>query len=70
MAFLIHPKINDFVTYFKTYSKRVVKMKINLHGKDSVTVINAYAPTSSEMDEKEEQVYDDIGRAMVDSDSK
>ena len=45
-------------------------MEINLHGKDSVTVINAYAPTSSAEDEKVEQFYDDIERAMADSDSK
>ena len=45
-------------------------MEINLQGKDSVTVINAYAPTSSAEDEKVEQFYDDIERAMADSDSK
>ena len=45
-------------------------MEINLQGKHSVTVINAYAPTSSAEDEKMEQIYDDIERAMADSDSK
>ena len=46
-------------------------MEINLQVQDSVTVINAYAPTSSAEDEKvEEQFYDDIERAMADSDSK
>ena len=45
-------------------------MKVNLQGKDSVAVINAYAPTSSAEDEKVEQFYDDIERAMADSDSK
>ena len=66
LAFLIHPKIKDCVTDFKTYSNRVIKMQINLKGKDSVTVINAYAPTSSEEDEKVEQFYDDIEREMAD----
>ena len=33
-------------------------------------MINAYAPTSSAEDEKVEQFYDDIERAMADSDSK
>ena len=42
----------------------------NLQGKDSVTVINAYAPTSSAVDEKVEQYYDDIERAMAGSDSR
>ena len=42
----------------------------SLQGKDSVTVINAYAPTSSVEDSKVEQFYDDIERAMADSDSK
>ena len=41
-------------------------MEINLQ----VTVINAYAPTSSAEDEKVEQFYDDVERAMVDGDSK
>ena len=60
LAFLIHPKIKDCVTDFKTYSNRLIKMEINLQGKDSVTLINAYAPTSSAEDEKVEQLYDDI----------
>ena len=45
-------------------------MEINLQGKDSFTVINAYAPTSSAEDEKVAQFYDDIDRAMADCDSK
>ena len=67
LAFLIHPKIKDCVTDFQTYSNRVIKMEINLQGKNSVTVINAYAPTSSAEYEKVEQFYDDIERAMADS---
>ena len=39
LAFLIHPKVCN--TDFKAYSNRIIKMKVNLHGKDSVTVINA-----------------------------
>ena len=66
-AFLIHPKIKDCVADFKTYSNSVIKMKA---GKDSVTVINAYAQTSSAEDEEVEQFYNDIERAMADSDSK
>ena len=69
LAFLIHPKIQDCVTDFKTYSNRVIKMELNLHGKDSITVIYAYSPTSSAEDEKVEQFYGDIERAMADSDS-
>ena len=38
LAFLIHSKINDCVTDFKTYSNRVIKMEVNLLGKDSATV--------------------------------
>ena len=67
LAFLIHPKIKHCVTDFKTYSNRVIRMEIHLLGKDSVTVINAYAPTSSVEDEKVEQFYDDIEREMADS---
>ena len=50
LAFLIHSKIKECVTDCKTYLNRVIKMEINLHGKDLVTVINAYAPTSSAED--------------------
>ena len=48
----------------------VIKMEINPQGKDSVTVTNAYVPTSRAEDEKVDQFYDDIVRAMADSDSK
>ena len=41
LAFLIHPKINVLLIV------GVIKMEINLQEQDSVTVINAYAPTSS-----------------------
>ena len=44
-------------------------MKVNIQEKDSVKVINSYAPASSAEDEKVKQFYDDIGRAMADSDS-
>ena len=70
MAFLIAIKIKDCVNDLNTHSNSVIKMDINLQGKDSVTVINAYAPTSSAEDEKVEQCYDDIERTMADSDSK
>ena len=68
LTFLIHQKIKDCVNDFKTYSKKVFKMEVNPQGKDSVTVTNAYAPTSSAEDEKVEQFYDDIERVMADSD--
>ena len=55
LAFLIHPKIKDSVTDVQTYSNRVIKMEINVQGKDSVTVINVYAPASSVEYEKVEQ---------------
>ena len=70
LAFLIYPKIKNCVNDFKTYSNRVIKMEINLQGKDPVTVIYAYAPTSRAEDEKVEQIYDDIERTMADRDSK
>ena len=62
------PKDWYCVTDFKTYSTRVIKMEINLQGKDSVTVINADALTSNSEDKKVD--HDDIERAMADSDSK
>ena len=43
-------------------------MKVNLQGKESITVINVYAPSSVEV-EKVENFYD-IERATADSDSK
>ena len=45
----------------------MIKLEVNLEGKHSVTVTNAYAPTSSAEDEKVEQFYD-IERAMAYSD--
>ena len=43
-------------------------MKVNVQVKDSVIVINAYASISGAEDEKVEQFYDDIERAMIDGD--
>ena len=45
-------------------------MGVNLQVNDSVTVINAYAQTSGPEDKSVDQYYDDIERAMADSDSK
>ena len=45
LVFLIHPQTKDCGIDFKTYSNRVITMEVSLQGKDSVTVINAYAPT-------------------------
>ena len=70
MAFLKHPEIKDCVTDLKTYLNRMLKMEANLHDNDSVSVINAYTQTSSVEDAQAEQYYDDIERAMADSDSK
>ena len=68
LALLIHPKIKDCVPDCKTYSNRVIKMKVNLHGKGSATVINAHAPTTNVGEEKVEQFYNDTERAMANSD--
>ena len=65
LAFLIYAKTKDCVTDFNAYySNRVISLEVNLQGKDSVTVINAYAPTSSAEEEKGDRFYDDIERAM------
>ena len=45
-------------------------MEANLQEKDSVTAINAYAPTSSAEDEKWDGFYNDIERATSPSGSK
>ena len=48
LSFLAHSKMKDCVTDFKTYSDRVTEMKKkNLRGKESFTIRNAYAPTST-----------------------
>ena len=39
LAILIHPKVKDCVTDFKTYSNSVMKMKVNLQGKDSTVML-------------------------------
>ena len=70
LALLIHPKIKDSVTGFKTYPDRAVKMKVNIQGTDSVTGINVYAPRFNAEDEKVEQFYGDNKRAMTGSESK
>ena len=38
LAFLIHPKINDYVTDFKPSSSTVVEIKVKLQGKHSAAV--------------------------------
>ena len=66
----MHPKIKDCVADVKAYTNRLIKTEVSVQGKDSVAVINAYAQTSSAEHEKVEQFYDDIERAMADSDTK
>ena len=58
LLIVIHPKI--CVTDYKTYSNRVIRMEVKVHGKDSVTMINASAPTSNVEEEKVEQFHDDL----------
>ena len=70
LAFLLRPTFKDGVTEIKTYSNRVIKTEIYLQGIESVIVVNANSPTSSAEDERVKQLYDDIERAMADSDSK
>ena len=70
LALLMHPKIKDCVTDFKTYSNRAIGMTLYLRGKDSITVITACAPTSSAEDEKMEQLYDDTEIPLADIDSE
>ena len=67
---LIQQKIKYCVTVLKTYPNRAIKMEVNRHGKDSITMINAYATTSRAEEEKVEQFYYDIERTMADSNSK
>ena len=52
LAFLIQPKLKkqNCAIDFKTHSKRVINMNVNLQGKDVVTIINAYAYTSNAED--------------------
>ena len=70
LAFLIHPKTKDCVTDFNTYYlNRVISVEANLQEKDSVTAINAYAPSSAE-DEKWDGFYNDIERATSPGGSK
>ena len=47
LCFANTSKTYSLKTDFKTYSNRVIKMKVNLPGNDSVSVTNVYAPTSS-----------------------
>ena len=64
-AFTVHHNIKECVTDFRTSSNRIIKTKLNLQGKDSVTVINTYGPTSSAEGENVEQFTDDIERVMT-----
>ena len=53
LAFLVHPKIKMLLLILRR-SNRSINMELNLQEKDSVTVMNAYAPASSTEDEKVE----------------
>ena len=70
LRFQTDPKIKDCVSDFQAYSNRLSKTRVNLQRKGSVTVINAYTPTSSAEDEKAEQSYNDIEETIAESVSK
>ena len=55
---------------FKIYSDRVLKLDLNLQGQEKITIIMAYAPTSSSTDEAIETFYESIENALKDSASK
>ena len=64
VALLINTKIKDYISNTKIYSDRVIKLNLNLIGQEHITIIMAYAPTSSATDEEIETFYENIEQAF------
>ncbi|XP_072041805.1 craniofacial development protein 2-like [Amphiura filiformis] len=67
IGFLIHPKFIDYVKDMKYYSDRVISLIVQLTGNKQLCVIQVYAPTSDYDDEKVEELYGEVNKAIEDS---
>ncbi|XP_072046970.1 craniofacial development protein 2-like [Amphiura filiformis] len=64
IGFLVHPKLTDYVTEIKSYSNRVAALNLHLTGRDQISIIQVYAPTSEYDDEIVEIFYEDVSKAI------
>ncbi|XP_072048567.1 craniofacial development protein 2-like [Amphiura filiformis] len=67
IGFLIHPKFIDYVRDMKYYSDRVISLIVQLTGNKQLCVIQVYTPTSDYDDEKVEELYEEVNKAIEDS---
>jgi endonuclease/exonuclease/phosphatase family metal-dependent hydrolase len=63
VGFLVHKKWKDNILEFTSYSDRIAVLKFKLSEKQTITVVQSYAPTSTHPDEEVEDFYDLLNRA-------
>ena len=63
IAILVNKRLKDYIEEFKTHTDRIVSWKIKLKGKQTLQIIQVYAPTSSYEDEEVEMFYEEIEKA-------
>ncbi|XP_072022386.1 craniofacial development protein 2-like [Amphiura filiformis] len=70
IGFLIHPKFKDFVKGMKCHSNRVISVTVQLTGNKQLRIVQVYAPTSEYDDEAVEEVYEEIAKAIEESEAE
>ena len=63
MAFLVNRKFTDYIEKFETHTDRIISCKIKLE-KESIHLVQVYAPTTSYEEEEIEKFYEDLEKAI------
>ena len=70
IGFLIHQKFKNYIEEIKSYSNRVIALKVRLTGGQFLCIVQIYAPTGDYDDEAVEEVYEDVNKAFSESKAK
>ena len=64
VGFIIRKKWREKLISFKGISDRIAMVKIGLENKNTVTIIQVYAPTSTSSEEESDELYETLKREM------
>jgi exonuclease III len=63
VGFIIKSKWKNHIKLFKDFSDRVTVVELSINKKETLTIIQTYAPTSAASDEEMNEFYDDLQQA-------
>ena len=64
IALLINKNFKDYIEDFRIHSDRIISCKVKLKGKQSMQIIQVYAPTTSHADEEIEMFYENLEKTI------